>query len=269
MEFVTTGQAVAPAGAPGATITPNGTAWADSAWSELLAATPGAIVLVGVTYSPNVTTGQSATFEIDIASGAAGAEAVACTVRGVVRSIISGGPCYIPLTLPIDLIGVGARVAARLRKSGTATTDWTVAITYLVKPIGGALTVATSAQKVAPPASAPSLSPNTTAWADSAWVEVAASLPACLVTGVSVYPGVSGAEYEVDLGVGAAGAEVVVTTVKGVSSPSSVYGGPWVHPLRPVLDAIPASSRVALRLRKAGMSSTAWSGAITYVEKAA
>jgi len=127
----------------------------------------------------------------------------------------------------------------------------------------------TNAQQVAPSAAVGvSVTPSGTAWVDSSWVQVIASASAdAVLTGIIVaQPGISNVDFEVDIGVGGAGSEVVIATVKGFFIDNLAYG-PNLFPCILPIDAIPNGSRVAVRMRKSGTSVLTWSFAITYYLK--
>lgn len=96
-----------------------------------------------------------------------------------------------------------------------------------------------------------SMSASASAWANSAWVQVSAGLtPAIQVVSMVVHAaggGAVGDEIEVDLGTGLAAAEVVVATVRFCKSSTAQYVPNF--DLRPILDNIAASTRIAVRCR--------------------
>lgn len=121
----------------------------------------------------------------------------------------------------------------------------------------------------APPSSVVMLTPNVTPWANSAWVELIASTAAAsILTGIVVHPfaDFTFAYFEIDIGVGAAGFEVPITTFRGLYGNTSVTGpGPMPSPIG--IDNIGASVRVSARLRKSGVSAGQWKIAIAYYQK--
>jgi hypothetical protein len=254
-------QYTAPTAANAITITPNATAWANSAYGTLLAATPAACVLTGVTVATTDGSGSSDAYdaEVDIATGAASAEVVIATVRVHLRLVFNGqyGPtnhCVLPI--PIDNIGAGVRLSARLRKNSTNTNAWKIAITYLQKPLTSTPLTTAVVQKVIPPAAAGvTLTAGGSAWANGSWGQLRAASGAALVIVGLVFGNPSAsAEYELDLGTGAAGAEVVITTLRLTVSNQ---GMPSVVMLPNPLDTVAASTRLAARLRCATASPTA------------
>jgi hypothetical protein len=259
-QYITTALKVAPSAAAGVSVTPSGTAWANSNWVQVIASTPAAIVVAGLV----VGGGPSVEFEFDIGKGPAGAETVVATISGNTESGASS-PRWLPLPIPVDNIEAGQRVAVRVRKAGTATTAYTVKLVYYEKPISGSVATTPNPSLVAPSAAAGvSITPSGTAWANSGWAQVIASTgDAIVLGGITVNPAVA-VEYEIDVGVGAAGSEAVVTTIRGRSVTA---GAPQTIILNPLLDNIPSGSRVSVRLRKAGTNTTAWTVKLIYYNK--
>ena len=128
--YTTKAQKAYPAGAAGASVTPSGTAWNNSAYAQLTASTSAAIVIVGITIDIPV----AVEFEVDIAKGGAGAETVVATLRGDLASN-TGGCLYLPITTIIDNIATSTRVSCRVRKSGTSTSVWPIALVYYEQTI--------------------------------------------------------------------------------------------------------------------------------------
>lgn len=251
-------QYTAPSAADAVAITPNAVAWANSAYVTVLASTPAACVLTGVTLYSAVTSGQ-ADVEVDIATGAGGAEVVIATVRAYVRLVASNqwGPttcCVLPI--PIDNIGAGVRVAARIRKNNTSVTTWAVAITYLQKPLASTILTTANVPKTLPPAAAGvTLTAGSPAWASGTWGQLrTASGAALVILGVVLGNASANADCELDLGTGGAGTETVITTIR---VPMSNTGVPSWLLLPTPLDNVAAATRLAARLRSGTASTTA------------
>jgi hypothetical protein len=253
-------QYTAPSAANAASITPNATAWANSAYATLLASTPVACVLTGVTIGTTDGTSNSVAYdaEVDIATGAASAEVVIATVRVNLRQVFIGGygptnHCVLPI--PIDNIGAGVRLSARLRKNNTNTTAWKIAITYLQKPLATTTLTTAVVQKVIPSAAAGiTVTAGGSVWANGSWAQLrAASGAALVIVGVVFGNPLTGADYELDLGTGGAGSEVVITTLRLTLSSQ---GMPSFLMLPTPLDNVAASTRLAARLRCSTVSNT-------------
>jgi hypothetical protein len=257
-------QYTAPSGADGVSLTPDAVAWADSDWVEVLAAAPAASVLTGVTVYSEHGEGSVVNYEleVDIGVGAAAAEVPIATVRGYNHRTFSGdntGPTHLfVLPIPIDAIPSGARLAARMRSTNAAGL-WFVAISYCQKPLTSARRVTEVAQTTLPPAAASLVLTAGSAWVSGTWSELrAASGAALVVTGLvlgnpDAPSGPLTRAYEVDLGIGPAASEVVITTL----AVTSAGGGQPAHLMLPTpLDAVPASTRLAARLRSNIASAT-------------
>jgi hypothetical protein len=254
-------QYTAPSAADAVAITPAGTAWANSAYVTLLAATPAACVLTGVTLFTTHGAGASVSYdaEVDIATGAAGAETVIATIRGYNRQLFTSGAIgptfYYRLPIPIDNLATGVRVAARLRKNDTNATPWTVAITYLQKPlVSTSLLTTTAVQKVIPPAAVGVTVTAGAVWVSGSWATLRSATGAALVvTGIVIGAPSTAGECELDLGTGAAGSETVRTTLR-LAGTNQAFPAQVMLP-NP-LEGLAAATRVAARLRHSTASAT-------------
>jgi hypothetical protein len=265
MEWTTNAQRVAPSAAASQAMTANASSWNNSGWFELLASASGDLLVTGLEV---VAVGAPEPFEVDLGVGAAAAETVITTFRGQYRAAGTHGPGYIPHVIPLDAIPSGSRVAARFRKNGTDVDPWSVSFTYLTKPITGSLTTTTTPQKVAPVSAILTVTANASAWVDGTWGTVLASAAADLVVvGVVIPAATTGDEWEIDLGVGAALSEVVITTLRG-NRTFSFTDGPSFFPLPTPLDTILSGERVAARMRMSGAGAARTTTvAIVYHEK--
>lgn len=254
-------QYTAPSAANSVSITPSGGAWTNSAYVTVLDPTPAACVLTGVTLYTADGSGNSIVYdaEVDIATGAAAAEVVIATVRVYVKRVFSSSQTeqthLVLLPIPIDNIGAGVRVAARLRKNNTNTTVWKVAITYLQKPLTSTILTTATAQKALPAAAVgATVTAGSPAWANGSWAQLRSAAGAALVvTGIVAGAPSASANYELDLGTGGAGGETVITTLRLLTSNQSFSG---VVMLPTPLDNVAASTRLAARLRCATASAT-------------
>jgi hypothetical protein len=118
-----------PSAAALATLTPSGTGWANSAYSEITSSLASNALAAGLSLSRGV---GGVDYELDIATGSAGAEVVKQTIRGSSKSTAStgGNPHLDYLPAVYDALASGARVAWRLRKSGTDTATWGAGLVY-------------------------------------------------------------------------------------------------------------------------------------------
>jgi hypothetical protein len=258
----TTGMRSAPSAADGALVTPSGSAWVSGSWSEIEAAAAEDWILTGVTYkAPSTAKNVGNYFEIDIGIGDAGNESVISTICGLMGSNSSTAADpqnYFPFPIPADVVSAGMRVSARLRQVDADTGDWNVGINYFAKPLEEDEPLPTSSVGPTcwPIESAPiSISPNTSAWADSAWHELTSATGSeWFLGGLQIFAPTS--EWEIDVGIGDSGSEVVVTTLRGVTDYLFRAGGGYHQMFQPILDAIPEGVRVAVRQRKSGTSAT-------------
>jgi hypothetical protein len=251
-----------PSAAAGTSVTPSGTAWANSAWTQVIASTGNAIVLGGITINPAV----AVEYEIDIGTGASGSETVVTTIRG--RSTTAGAPQTIILKPLLDNIPTETRVAVRLRKAGTSTTAWTVKLIYYNKTGLGVGSEALTAKplKWSPTGTAGvSVSPSATPWANSNWVQVIASAPTNLAIAALEFVPASAVDFEIEFGVGSAGNEVPIGLVRGRVL-STTLGDIFTMNIAPLINSVPSGSRVAVRIRTSGTTTTAWTMSVGYYE---
>lgn len=249
IEYASTPIVVAPAaGSSAITLTPpspggpGASFYQNSAWSTVIASTANAIVLVGVYVG-----GGPQTLEIDIGTGGAGSEVVVGTITraGQQRTY------YFPI--PIDNVGAGVRVAARIR--GVAATAARIRLLYY-NGTGLVGFTATARPSLVFPVTAQGGTPidapsALTAWNSGAWTTLVASTAAdYLIAAVMCSVGASASviEHEVDLGVGGAGSEVVKSTHRGTHYSGS-FSGVEQALMKPPYSFVPSGSRIATRIR--------------------
>jgi len=262
MQWSTTAEVTEPAGAAGATVTPNAVAWSYSAWSTIVASLGDDYVLTAIHFTP---ANFGTHIELEIGVGAAGLETVIAAVPlycyGGDGIAGASGECTIRFAIPIDALPTGQRVAARMRKSHASVFPWTVSISMMRKPLAGNLqTTTTRTHVTSPGAAGVSVAVSTTAWAFGAWTEiVAATSAAWVIEGATLGQGQSGgggtAEQEWQIGTGAVGAETVLTTLR--TYPAGTADMPMYFHLRNPLAGIASGARVAARVRKSGTHATA------------
>lgn len=135
-----------------------------------------------------------------------------------------------------------------------------------------ALQWSTSRQKTLPSAAdGVTVTPSGSAWTSSAWVQLSASVSlASLLTGLSFRTAsTAAAQWEIDIGTGGAGAEVVIGTLKGISQQvGSNLGDSSLHVRLPIpIDNIAAGVRLACRIRLSTTAVTVWVISVTILEK--
>jgi hypothetical protein len=113
-----------------------------------------------------------------------------------------------------------------------------------------------------------SITPSGTAWNNSSWVELSASTPGIwYLRNVTLFEATNTADdlhFEADIGVGSAGSEAVVGTLAGAKEQNWTQGSFYVEFGIPI--QIAAGVRVAIRLRKQGTSTLAWTASLGYYE---
>lgn len=120
-----------------------------------------------------------------------------------------------------------------------------------------------------PAASGVTVTPNAGSWANSAWVTLVATTDAAwILTGLVVRPDNTNAneQFEIDVGVGAAASEVVVTTFRGTFL-TTTTASPGILPAPIPLDNIGVGVRVAVRMRKQNASTNTWTVGAQYYKK--
>lgn len=244
-----------PGGTTGITITPNTTAWADSAWFELISNTTTDVQLASFC----IFIGVGANYELEFGVGAAGEEVPIALYKG--RPSNANLVDFTPIFYPnVHAIPSGTRLAVRLRKEGTSSTNWRVAAAYYQ----GSTASNKSAfyhKGLPAAANALNLTPNGTAWANSAWVEFSAGITEdILITSIGYDPP-NNAELEVDIGTGAAGSETVRTTLGG----NVMNGGGQQIIALPSPLRVTANTRIALRMRKETTTTVVWPFWMNYV----
>lgn len=255
MNLVTLPQLTAPSAADGITLTAPGVAWQNSTpFQTLIASINGAAVLTGIVVRPTFASGSNDfENEVDIATGALGAEVVIATLRFMYREIFSAsatnGQNVFVLPIGIDNIPNNARVSARIRSNTTSAFTCAISIMYYSKPVSGQNTYLTTSQPlVSVPAATigPTLTSPDGVFGNSAWVQIRAASGNALVVLGLVINGITGI-FEIDLGTGTAGSEAVISTFHTNMIASLAVSG--FIPLPTPLDNIAASTRIAARIR--------------------
>lgn len=237
-----------PSAAAGVTITTGGS-WTYGAWVTVIATTAAPTAIAGVMLSGGSYSGIW--WELEVGVGTAGAEVPIGTLRLWLHNSGGIGPFSVVLPVPLGGISAGVRVAVRARANSGLGAAPAVALTYYENLSSDQVTVSAQALSAAPLGSATAtLTPSSTAWASSAWVELLASAATDLgLLGLSHGTWATGAEagVEYDLATGAAGAETVITTLREAGGTGKL-GYTWLPGLYP----LPAGARLAVRVRKAG-----------------
>lgn len=263
VDYTTIPLKVAPSAATSTTLTASGTAWANPAWTQMIASTSNSITIAGIVV---LTNGTNLDWEIDIGVGASGSEVVVGTMRGTSRTSGAGIPQSFYFPLPILVSGGSKRISARIRKAGTATTGFTLAIMYYDGDISSTAGTTTAVAKSIPSAAAgTTLSPSGVSWGSSSYVQLRAATGSALVLGgIVLYAGVA-QPYEIDIATGGSGSETVIATFRG--NYDSAAGVNNLVYANPPIDNIAANTRIAARIRINGTNTTAWRIALIVYEK--
>lgn len=251
---------VAPSAAACISVVGGTPAWTFGSWVQMLAATGGVAQIAGIVIGVN-SAGAGVEYELEIGTGGAGAETSIGRFRDRIPSGGNGGPSLYLLPAPIDNVPSGARLSCRVRTDNVLETIAFALVYYE----GLDSDHETAALLNAAPAAANSVSltPSGTAWNNSPWVELVSSLAdeSALVAIAWSQP-VASVDVEFDLGTGGAGAETVVTTLRGAVMAAN--GGRIGLLTLSVLFPLAAGQRVAVRMRKTGTSTSAHLVALLY-----
>ncbi len=267
LEYTTSPQKVVPSN--GCTnVTPSGSAFGNSAWVELIASTSTDIVVTGVAVDPAVDGGE---WQVDLGTGAAAAETSLGEVARA-QNVNEGraGTTFVAIK-PGVFIATGTRVAFRMRKFGTNTSQWCFAFTYHEAPLTGQATYVSGAA-IRAAFGGVSTTPSGSTWGNSAWYEETASTATNIVitgfTSTWLCIGGDGYDYEWDIGTGGAGSETVKHTIRNAffdtNGICTLSGGMNYTPIWPGV-RIASGTRVALRQRKEGTSTGAMFPSLSYV----
>ncbi len=268
LEYTTTPQKTAPANGC-ISITPSGTAFAQSAWVEIFASTSTDIVLTGMTFDPAVDGGE---WQVAIGTGGAGAE-TSLGRFATAQNVNEGrtGSFYYPAR-PGIFIASGTRVAFRMAKFGTSTSAWCAAFTYHEAPMTGQATYFAPAANELAGFGGVSTTPSGSNWGNSNWFQWSASTATNIVlhsfTSTWLCVGGDGYDYEWDIGTGGAGSETVKHTLRNAfldtNGICTLSGGANWTPIWPAL-RLPSGVRVAMRQRKEGTATSAMFPTALYI----
>ena len=238
------------------------TAWSWSSYSTLIADASGPTYLVGLYVT---TSAISSEFEIELAVGTAGNEVSAGIVRCAQVSANNGSTFAFPLAH--GPIAIHSRIAARARGSLNASVTCTVYLAYAVSLDADVTDNTNTAVLTATSLGANGVTISTggaPAWTNGAWVELEASLPAdSYLAAIAFYRNTAWEDVEIDLGLGAGGAESVLTTVRDGAGGYDHNGGLSIIRL-PHIYRVEAGGRLAARVRSASTSLTSLISVLYY-----
>lgn len=256
---------VMPAVASPVSLTPNGTSWANSSWVEVEDSTNTTWLLTGVVVG---TPGYSDPCHVEVGTGTAGAEVVIATIPAMMMYNANVATSWLRVPVPI-VIPASTRVAVRLRKLSTNTSAWGFALTYYAGATPSTLTTTTQPLKALP---ASQISMNTlvhgadvAVW--SPWAELSSGLSAEVALGWVVGNTTTGPNgwYAVEVGIGAAGAEVPIARLVATGATSTNPCSPSRWLLRPLI-RIAVSTRIAARARGYDTGTRDYSVGVGYYE---
>jgi hypothetical protein len=253
-----------PTAAEGVSVTSGGggIAWSYGAWTEIVPSLAADTHIAGVTaWSSSF---SDVVFEFELGVGAVGVETMLhrWRVYGANSANIIGNLYLFPV--PIGVFPSGSRVSVRLRNSASSSVTFSVSIQFFEnydglhsadegEPMSGTQTASALV----------SVTPSSSAWVDSAWVELTPSIAnEIAILGITATSPVA-CDCEWDLGTGGSGSEVVLTTIR--TAPKNINSSvPMSHLWLPAPCPISASTRVAIRMRKSDTSTTAHRASLVY-----
>ncbi len=241
--------------AAASTVVTAGASWVYGSWVSFIASTAAPTTVVGFTVFPN-SSWNGAFLELDVGYGAAASEVEIGSIPMYLGNDgnYDFGPVFFPV--PLQAVAAGQRIAVRARSQ---TGSFAIAVTLLYIENYDSDLQATGVPSYVPFGALPA-NPvvNTTAWANGNWLEVVAStsIDDEIVGGVFLL-WVTNCAQEFDVGLGAAGVEVVKHTFRMSQLTAANVDGPsqYLQPC-PVPIPVPAGSRISVRVRQQLTSAT-------------
>lgn len=255
-----------PPAATGIVLTPNAASGVFSDWFEIHSDLPDDWHIVEIAFHTSWPNGSAERNHIrfQLGTGAPGSQASIGDLDGDWGSHQNCNEQVMRFRAP-RTVAAGSRLWVRLAKAGTTTADCRVSIGYYEGALAGSATIPTLT--AAPTRASASVVLPSAAWTFSAWSELIASTAAelhlAMVTIVTDWFQVTlDRRFEVEIGVGTAGNETAVATVRNSKESNDfslafIIGGLRVCPVYP-LRTIPAGSRVSVRIRKTGAGTPTW-----------
>lgn len=238
-----------------------GAAWSNGNWAQISASAPANSVLAGIlvfngTFSNNER-------EVDVGIGAAASEAAIATFR--IGCPTSGGEQVQSFLAPVPIRGIaGQRVSARIRTNDAGGDVLKVAVLYLDNP-STQITTDKILTCVPSAADGVTITPNGTAWTYSSWVQLTSGLSnPVAIAGIAWTSADAPNSFEFELGTGAGGAEVGITKLRGGFGNGINVQETWM--LLNGIYTLAASTRIAIRFRKSGTTTTVYKAALLYYD---
>lgn len=114
-----------------------------------------------------------------------------------------------------------------------------------------------------------SVTSSSSSWVYGSWVTISASAPSAgVLTGITVKNSqtTNAFQFEVDIGVGGAGAETTIATIKGYAYQINNYGNMSYWPFHIGIDGWALGTRIATRIRTSRAQAITFQVGITYYE---
>jgi len=212
------------------------------AWVEVMASAPAALQIAGMILNPN----GNRSSVVELAIGAVGVEqSIGKFAHG--WNSISNSPCVSMLPIPVDAVPAGSRISARLI---TNTSLMTLSLTLLYyEALESDYKISTAyGHTPTTPLAGVSLTASTTAWANVTYAELTAGFSVdTYLLGITITQNFAAhTAGEIDLAIGSAGAEEVLTTLSTPCRTQGI-GQYWLPAPYPV----GANKRISFRGRSA------------------
>lgn len=237
---------VYPSAADGIGVTVPGSAWTFSPWTTLEASTATDVFITGLTCDKPV---GDTHHEFEVGVGGSGVEVTVARWKFGTAHILRGAGIPWHLPVPVKILA-GQRISVRARRNATVGQ----VITDISLQYYPALSADTSQTELTHTAThlgsdGALLTPSASAYVNSSWVELLASAgDEIFVTGIGYVAGSAEGElcrFDVDLGTGGVGSEVVFTTVRAM-----IFYTDNLYIFLPVAHRIAAGTRISARIRK-------------------
>jgi hypothetical protein len=270
--YTTTARKVEPPAANRIAVTPSATPFANSNWFEVDASTSADWALAAVAFDPGLNAANTCIFDVGI--GAIGSEVAIATISGRVVAENTCANHRLAWMVPVLGISSGDRVSVRMRKSGTDTTNWTVALEYFELPMLGNAVTSPVAPVIVPSidntlVGTSNITPSAVSGSYSAWTlqTNASPLPNDIVISgvVTVTASNTGdMHYEMSVGGGLAGDQTIHKSRGNAKDVSTLgQGGPYHQICYPAMPIMRAGDGLGFRLRKVNTDVTVWGGVVT------
>lgn len=258
---------IAPAAADPISL-PAGGLWGNGAWVQFISSAPANLAVAGLVVGGSFSQVYA---EVDVGVGAVGAEIAVTTIRlYLANSGADGSHSTYFLPAPVDVIATGARVSLRYRR-GTNVPTLTMALLYYSSPAMAQLTGGIASTCVPSAADSVGVAGANSIWGNSAWVQLTSGIAHAValigITAGGMNPAVSDNNFEIDLGTGTVGNEVVLSTFRGrLGYVGSQDVGKVPTLSLPAVARLAANTRVAIRWRTDIANGNTWPFTLLYYD---